>query len=471
MKRYLMRGGMSPLDTYDAEKVDFNNSIGANSGNLLYAFGVYRTLLTEDCVIDMDYYGVERKYTDADIDEINQKYDAYICPLADAFRDAFAGKLLKYAHFFDRLTIPVYVIGMGLRANYGQGAVYDYPFDEEAKIFLKAVLKKSALVGLRGGITGDYLKHLGFTEDRDYKVIGCPSMYMFGREMPRRDNLILDADGRLADTTRISFNMSTKTPRNIIDFLNAQMERFPDYYCTVQNENELRLLHYGLKYKTTFDVDSSFYPLDTSNRLIQQDRLRMFINVRTWNEFMKERDLSIGSKLHGNVAALVSGCPAIFLPLDGRMQELISYHKFAAVPYEEVTEKDTVESLMEKVDLDAYVKQQPENFDRFIDFLDANGLDHIYKEDRNRKDAPVDALMDQRVYPKVESIMTCSRDEAIRRFNAKFANEKKKFNNLKKKKTVEPNAMKAVEKILDENSLLDCAKIYFRHRRNKKKNK
>ncbi|MCQ2507629.1 MAG: polysaccharide pyruvyl transferase family protein [Dorea sp.] len=432
MKKYLMRGGMSPLDVYTPDQVHATNSIGANSGNLLYAFGVYRTLMTEDVQIDMDYYGVERSYTDADIDRINEEYDAYICPLADAFRDEFRGKLLKYAHFFDRLTIPCYVIGMGIRAKYGQNLKdYDYTMDEEAKIFLKALLNKSAMVGLRGEITGGYLKHLGFVEEKDFRVIGCPSMYMYGRDLHQRSDFKFDENGLLLPETKLSFNMSSKTPANIISFLASQMDRFEDYYCVEQNENEMALLYYGLDYNPRQDVNRDFFPTTVNHPLIQQDRYKMFINVRTWNEFMKGRDLSVGSKLHGNVAALISGCPALFLPLDGRMQELINYHKFASVPYEEVKENDTIESLLERVDITAVAKQQAENFDRYVDFLNINGLDHIYKEDLNRTVAPVDLIMDQRDYPVPDSILHVDNAEAIRRFNSAYYKAKKEVGKFK----------------------------------------
>ena len=448
MKKYLMRGGMSPLDTYSPDQVYENNSIGANSGNLLYAFGVYRTLMTEDVQIDMDYYGVERNYTDPDIDRINEEYDAYICPLADAFRQEFRNKLLKYAHFFDRLTIPCYVIGVGIRADYGQDLLnYNYNMDKETKAFIKALLKKSAMVGLRGEITGGYLKHLGFQEEKDYRVIGCPSMYMYGRSLELRNNLKFGQDGMLQPDTKLSFNMSSKTPENIIAFLSSQMNRFGDYYCVEQNENELALLYYGLNYKPRQKVDKEFFPTTVNHPLIQQDRYRMFINVKTWTEFMKGRDLSIGSKLHGNVAALVSGCPAVFLPLDGRMQELISYHKFAAVPYEEVKESDTVEALLQKVDLTAVSKQQSENFDRYIDFLNINGLDHIYKDDINRKIAPVDLLMAQKKYAVPDSILHANSAEAVRRFN--FIYEKQK-GDLKKEKKLASSLEEQLKKVQKE---------------------
>ncbi len=435
MKRYLMRGGMSPLDNFNVDMVNAENLIGANSGNLLYAFGVYRTLMTEDSFIDMDYYGVERnKYGDAEIEEINRKYTAYICPLADAFRDAFAGKLVKYANFFDKLTIPVYVIGMGLRSPLDQGDTFEYPFDNEAKQFGDAARRKGTILGLRGEITGNYLKYLGYEEGKDYRVIGCPSMYTFGRELPRRKNIHFDEKGELLKSTKISFNASSKTPTVVYRFLDREMKRFPEHWLVEQNESELRLLYYGIKYKPALEVDKDIYPLTISHPLFKEDRYRIFINVKSWFEFERGMDLSIGCKLHGNVAAVISGCPAVFIPIDGRMRELIAYHKFPTYDYADINENTTIEEILSKIDFEPMYEAQAGNFERFVQFLDDNGLDHIYKKDINRKDAFIDRLMANIEYPLAENILTVGRKEMIRRFNAYADNDKRIIANLKKKK-------------------------------------
>lgn len=132
-EKILMRGGMTPLDNFTPETVITKNSIGSNSGNLLYAYGVYRTLMTEDTIIDVDYYGVEETYSEKDIARINEEYDAYVCPLANAFRKSFEENLIKYANFFDKLTIPCYIIGIGLNAPYEPEIGAPRPFDEAAK--------------------------------------------------------------------------------------------------------------------------------------------------------------------------------------------------------------------------------------------------------------------------------------------------------------------------------------------------
>lgn len=426
MKKILMRGGMTPLDNLSPETVIENNSIGANSGNLLYAYGVYRTLMTEDTVIDMDYYGVERNYTDKDIQRINREYDAYVCPLADAFRDAFTNKLLKYANFFNKLTIPCYVIGVGLRAPYEVEIDTPRPFDDAAREFTKAALRKSSIIGLRGEITGEYLKHLGFREEIDYTPIGCPSVYALGRTLPQRQL-------NLTSESRIAFNLSSITPENIMRFAFHEMERYPNHHLIEQNQDELRLLYYGTPYNPNKNA-SVLLPRKISHSLLQEDRYHIFINVPTWIHFLQNIDLSIGSKLHGNVAAVLSGAPALFMPLDSRMRELAAYHAFPSVPYMQVNEYDHIEDLIGKVDMESHLKQHAGNFDHYIDFLNRNCIDHIYKSDSNYAGpSSLDNKMKEISYCEIESILHCSNQEVLRRIGTQTANQAAAIKRLKNK--------------------------------------
>jgi len=435
MKRYLMRGGQAPIDAKTPKMITERNTIGNNSGNLLYLFGVYRTLLREDVTIDMDLYQAEKVlYSDKDIDEINEKYDAYICPLADAFRDDFNGKLGNYARFFSKLKIPVYVIGMGLRApSFDDITNLKFVFDENAKKFVKAVTNKGSMLGLRGEITGSYLHKLGFTEGTDYQAIGCPSMYSFGRQLNMRQNVKFTENGVLSPDTRLVYNLSSKTPEQVVKFLIEQGNRFPEHYATNQAYDEMLLLHYGIEFNPSQPIDRDIFPWNVDHELIRSDRYKMFINAKPWFDFMKTMDLSIGCKLHGNVAAVISGCPAIFMPIDGRMIELINMHQFPHIAVADLKPNDTIESVMERVDMKSYIDAQPRNFDRFISFLHKNKLPTIYDEDMNLTEAPLDKQMSTIEYPLVTNILHCDRAEMIARNNELMASMDAKVRELKSK--------------------------------------
>ncbi|MBB2891341.1 hypothetical protein [Flexivirga oryzae] len=98
--KILMRGGMLPQDNYGALDLLESDRFGSNIGNLIYQFSVVRTLLTDDVEFHVDNYATNP----ARAAEINEKYDLYVVPLADAFRDDFVTNLTNYAKLIEQLT-------------------------------------------------------------------------------------------------------------------------------------------------------------------------------------------------------------------------------------------------------------------------------------------------------------------------------------------------------------------------------
>lgn len=174
---------MRPTNVYMPEDIYLKDRTGFNNGNLAYQYSIYRTLWNDNVEIHAD--GLSSNPNLAE--KINENYDLYIVPLADAFREDFRPVLRNYTQLIRKLKIPVVVTGVGLRANYEPQLDEGFTFDEDVTNFVKAVLEKSAQIGVRGQITADYLKKLGFNEDIDYRVIGCPSLYTFGREIKIRE--------------------------------------------------------------------------------------------------------------------------------------------------------------------------------------------------------------------------------------------------------------------------------------------
>ncbi len=407
MKRYLMRGAMSPLDPATVESVMFRNTIGGNAGNLLYLSSIYRTLLTEDAQIDMDHYRVENGFvTEEEIDRINQEYDAYLVPLADAFRNDFIAKLHNYAHFFERLTIPCIVLSVGIRAPYEPNLDEKFKFDDAVRHFVEAACSRSSKIGVRGEITGAYLKKLGFREAEHFSVIGCPSVFTFGEHLQQRP---LKVD----EINKLAVNIGQFVGEDMLAFVTKLMQSFPGSQWIGQDMAELFTLYLGgrngAKLPKTF-------PAGPEHPLYQQDRVRFFYNAKQWIEFMKTMDLSVGERLHGNVAAILAGTPALFFPVDARMRELTEYHNFPRVPSAQITPDSDLADLISRVDLGSHLKCHKERFNHFIDFLQENELDNIYSSNRDRADAPLDSMLPRTPEP-IKPYIACTRDEAAKRIH------------------------------------------------------
>ena len=131
------------------------------------------------------------------------------------------------------------VIGIGLQTWNSSKIEDGFPFDGDARDFVRAALDHSALIGLRGENTARYMKHLGFSDERHYTVIGCPSMYTFGGELPKA------RVGALNAASRISVNglPSSDRPRNL--WLRDVLRAYEDHYYVFQQLGELEMIRYG----------------------------------------------------------------------------------------------------------------------------------------------------------------------------------------------------------------------------------
>lgn len=403
MRNILIRSGISPLDTFDAAYMVNQNSIGGNVGNLIYAFSVYRALMTENTNIVPDYYS--RNPNNAD--EINEKYDCYVIPLADAFRPDFIHELKDYTKLIKRLTIPVVVIGVGLRAPFEPKLHEGFPFDEDVKAFVSAVLEKSNMIGVRGQITADYLTRLGFIEGVDHTVIGCPSMYAYGRDLNIRET-------NITKDSLVSVNSSLLSPKSVLNFISKSMKEFPNHYFIPQWRKEMDLTYIGTPSLTNDSVD---YPTKMSDSVYMNDRVRFFLSAPSWVDYMSKVDFSFGARLHGNVTATIAGTPSLIIPKDGRMRELADYHQLTSLWWNDIDENTNIHDEIEKADFKSPEKVQAENFDNFISFLNKNKLEHIYSETNYPTIVPLDEkLKETKLLPPIGPISGIPMAEIVSRF-------------------------------------------------------
>ncbi|RFA34467.1 polysaccharide pyruvyl transferase [Virgibacillus dokdonensis] len=405
MKNYLIRAGMSPTDTFVAPYIMLNNAIGGNVGNLIYQYSVFRTLMTEETTITPNYYKVSLK----EANEINEKYDALIIPLADAFRESFIPELRRYTELIRKLRIPVVVIGVGLRAPFEPKLDEGFPFDEDVKAFVHAVLEKSSMIGVRGEITARYLSRLGFREGIDHTVIGCPSMYTFGRQLNIRGTSI-------TKDSMVCVNSSRLSPIHVLKFIAKGMKEFPNHYFIPQWMKELRLTYMGTP---PIAEESEYYPVKMSDQVYIKNRVRFFLNVPTWLDFMRQADLAFGARLHGNISATIAGTPSLIVPKDARMRELAEYHNLTQIRADEITEDLNVADVVANSDFQSPTKVQAQNFDHFIDFLNKNQLPHVYQQTFTPKKVPLDDKVQMTDYPTpVKPISGCDLEEVSERFKS-----------------------------------------------------
>lgn len=416
MNRIYFRGGMSPLDALSPGRVLNSNVIGTNVGNFLYLHGVLRALTTEGSVLEANYYDVNKLKPE----EVNERFDCFMIPLADGFRESFEPELKKLTKFVEKLNIPCVVAGVGVRAPLGADFSEGLPCDDTVRKFVKAVLKKSSCIGVRGELTGKYLEHLGFKEDADYMVIGCPSMYSFGSKIELKEP-------NFAPGAKICFNSNSNSPEIVKQYIQKAIDECDNPYFVGQVVEELRCIYMGAPYGR-----KKTYPFhQVTDPLYKEGRLRFFMNVPTWLEFMKGADFAFGSRLHGNISAIIAGTPSILVVKDTRTRELSDYHHLNCVDVQELKDMPTLETLTQKQDFGQIARYQKQNFERFVSFLDKNGLDHIYKDGQEPEISPLEKMMEKVAHvPGVVPLSMCTTEEIAERNRDYFEQLDKKIKRM-----------------------------------------
>lgn len=419
MKKLLIRAGLNAYDIKTPSNLLERDFLGNNVGNLIYAHSIYRTLTTDNQILEADKYEIHRMKPE----EINEKYSGYVIPLADAFRPDFEKYLIELTKIIKQLKIPVYIIGVGVRANKNVSRDnLHFPFDNTVKEFIKAVLEKSSIVGLRGEITSQYLTNLGFREGIDHEAIGCPSMYTYGNELSIK-NFPYEKDFNL----NLSTNYSKGGATNVLEYMNYIHSTYKNASFIPQELPEFKLLYSG---KPT-GFASTLYPSSLDTVQYSTGNARFFLSAKDWIDFLSKKDFSFGTRLHGNITATIAGTPNITIPIDARMKELTDFHRLPTVPIDEINSETKLEDIVKMVDLHSAEKYQKQNYDHYTNFLKKNGLEFFYQTRENRNQTNYDQLYGEKSFAgEVTPITAISKGEVIHRLeeiHSAIENREKNF--------------------------------------------
>ncbi|MFI1867224.1 polysaccharide pyruvyl transferase family protein [Streptomyces jumonjinensis] len=369
MKRILIRSGKSPFHAATREEYLQQDLMGTNAGNLLFSDAAHKLLLTENTEVTSN--GISTVLTEDRIRQINEEHDVFVVPLANAFRPSFRASLDRLTSLIERLTIPVVVVGVGAQVGTDYGTDRLRPINESVQRFVRAVLNKSASIGVRGELTASYLHSLGFHE---VDIIGCPSMFLHGDTFPApRDPGVLD------ENSRIAINLSPGAVKigNVPDLIRNAHERFPRLSYYAQNLVDAELLFWGDTSEAA--GHHSPFPRQLTHPLFQEDKVRVPIDPKTWLDELSGHDFSYGTRIHGNIAALLAGIPAVVLTHDSRTLELCRYFE---LPYRALSETPGdihPQELFEQADFSGMVNGHKERFGRMMAFLSRNGLDNTFE--------------------------------------------------------------------------------------------
>lgn len=431
--RILVRAPMSPLDNYSSQELLEKDRFGVNVGNLVYQYSIFRTLYNDDVSVEADGLIMDPSRADW----INENFDMYVLPFADAFRPDFTKYLRLYTALFKKLKIPICITGIGIRAPYEPNFNEPFSFDDDVKKFMDAALEKSTIVGLRGNLTGEYLKKLGYKEDKHFMAIGCPSMYTYGRHLKIK-NLDLNLDSKL------SLNGTQGMSDSLMSYIHDISNQYENANFVPQVWPEMVLNYLG---GPSVAHHSEKYPYSISSKFHREGKVKFFLNAQSWFDYMKNIDLSFGSRLHGNIVATINGTPSLTIASDARVRELVEYHNlpsYSLEKYNNELSKMKFSDIVSDIDFHSSEKNHYQNFCKYVSFLNRNSVISNFSNNIDRVECPLDSKLDDITFNgPINSFISITDDEKIQRL--KFG-----LDWYKNKKQTEINRVTGKSKQLEE---------------------
>jgi hypothetical protein len=345
---------------------------GGNTGNMFIGHGLYNNLRCEAKSYHPGFHTLPPE-------RFHEHYDLVIIP-ASNFVNTTSDLALHY-NYFSKTNVSLVCFGLGSQLLPNQDVILQ-PGTER---FLRLISERSGSIGVRGVFTAEALWKMGI---RNVSVIGCPSLF----------NLKAAQLERLCQTPatleKVGVNFSNNVRRHGLnpiamkaseDDLFQRVIRENSFYI-VQNEiPELELL----AARAAGNTDAFTGPLericasfavspsrdDVRQYLLQ--RLRVFFNVDEWLSSTATMTSSVGSRFHGNIAAILSGIPALFLVHDMRTLELCEFFRLPHVLIDCPMDAEAVLEQLVSADYQPFKAQMARAQTEWRLFAARNGLDVV----------------------------------------------------------------------------------------------
>lgn len=240
------------------------------------------------------------------------------------------------------------------------------PMDDSLKRLL-SMLAERIEIGVRTEYDADYLNSQGF---KNVSVIGCPSLFYHMKrdfkvnrktDVPISVNFNFSSDFR---NLRVSQKDAVEIHWKLLLWMKWQYERLPiEVHLTMQKQPlaEISDMH---------DVLLSYGEIHPFYR----DCGRYFYSVKDWIVGLEKDCFSMGSRFHGNVAAILAGIPALMVNVDKRMTGMNSYFNIPSIDISDFDLDKPLEYYMELADYREFNKVYPKRFDAFKDYCEKNGV-------------------------------------------------------------------------------------------------
>jgi Polysaccharide pyruvyl transferase len=267
---------------------------------------------------------------------------------------------------------PVVIVGIGIQAAEGE----EPQVSAGTRQLIDLAAETSALISTRGHRTAEVLRSWGYD---NVMATGCPSLLLAGgrftahTETPppdARNTVIMGTRHLFRPTSAGQNELYRFAYRNGVDMI-MQSELADMYFIndvprdtvTTVKANPVLAACYG---------DTG---IDEIRRYLRQHG-KVFFHARDWAAYLRGKEYVIGTRIHGTIAAILSGARGILLNHDARTAELAEIMGIPTARFDDLDrlDFDRLGQLVAEADFDQTRRIYPEYLARFRDFFARNGL-------------------------------------------------------------------------------------------------
>lgn len=348
-----------------------------NSGNMIHAAAARRIL--------GKYKEVKTtlQWTDEKIERLRAEHSHIVYVTANLIRlgvprDHPSIKELVASHVtlannIERASLPVVVFGLGSQAPLA--GPYEFNVAPETIRLLKVLSDHSRRMAVRGAFTADACIRLGIN---NVEVIGCQSI--FWHRSPQFTWRLSEPGRDHAGNIACNFTDA----RSEADLIRQAMACGYDVIGQGNGgEEELRQREPGeaaaAGVRFGWDVELAFEKglMDRGQyERWARDHFYQFRRPEAWLDHMRRYRFCYGTRLHGNMAAMIAGTRALWIVHDMRTKEVCDHFKLPRVELDEVQGGVNLEALFERADYSGCRQIYPERYRVLFEYVDRASLPH-----------------------------------------------------------------------------------------------
>jgi hypothetical protein len=348
-----------------------------NTGNMIHAAAARRMMSRF-----VEYEG-PGEWSDADIERLRAEHSHLVFVTANLIRLGVASDhpsikhlmagLVPLAKNIERAGLPVVVFGLGTQAT--QNGPYEFTAAPEVVRLLKIISDHSRKIAVRGPFTAEACSKLGI---KNVEVIGCQSMFWH-----RTPQFSWTLSQPVLDTPDgVVFNF-TDAPAEATLINQAMVHGFDVIGQQNDAEEEVKADKLGsspaepLKYNwgVAFAFEKGLIDRTSYEQWIRK-HFYQFRRPEPWLEQMRRYRFSYGTRLHGNIAALLAGVRAMWIVHDMRLREVCDHFCLPTIEFEQVRAGVDLRTLYERADYSQCSRVYPDRYRALHDYVEGAGLPH-----------------------------------------------------------------------------------------------